>query len=180
MQERQKALEYYAIGGVMTSVRARAFVGQLFSTTGVVPLADSIPASGYAECFSLSNDPNPTSFFVWDDGAGNVSAVYRGIIGYRSLYQIKASYPGVSLKNFLNTDTTGGVDLSAPLQFLGEPDAPSFLGQIATVQGRLMFQLFQEQSGGPAPVSPAQMFSCYVPTQFFFEGHAGIGFAHSD
>jgi hypothetical protein len=165
LAERQKALEYYAVGGNMTSVRARAFVGQLFSTSSVDPLAASIPSSGYANCASGNNDPNPTGFFAWDDGAGNVTATFETIIGYDSLYQMKASFVGVSLSQLLQNGSAGGVNVSAPLQFMNEPDAPSFIVQITmSQQNRLQFQLFEVQSTGPAPVSPTQMFSCYVPT----------------
>lgn len=163
--DRNYGMEYIGAPGGMTSVRARGFVGQLFSIEGIIPHADSLPPSGYAICDSGSKDwYNRTYFYVFDDGLGNVSAVIDSIQGRNSAYQMKSSFSGVTLKDLL-THAGNKLSFSGALTFSGEPDVPSFVLKFAGENdgGIYTFNVFEDESGNPAPVMATQMIQCFKP-----------------
>lgn len=163
--DRRNAMEYFEDNIKMTSVRARAFVGHLFSTATITPHSDSIPNSGYAVCSDTKNDDNDLTFgYFYDDGKGNLSSVMVSIHGRDSVYQMKATYPGVSLSSLMDVNKSIGQE--APLVFSDENDAPEFKLRISRMAGKpVSFDILESKWGEPVPIASSQDFECWFPRQ---------------
>lgn len=155
---RKDGMEYFGQNIVMTSEKARRFVGDLFSTNGLTPHADSIPQSRFIVC--ASEDNGDTYGYGFNDANGNLVMIFNVIHDHSSFYQMKASFAGININTLLNRSNGKG---AAPttLQFTDEYDAPEFILKITKTRGSYAaFDLMQQQSGQEVPIAPRQRLRC--------------------
>lgn len=104
-----------------TSERVRTFVARLFSDSGLTPRGAGIPTK-FKICDDADYD-NGNYFWIYDSAPNEVTAVFS-ILGHRSsMYQMKATWPGVTIAD-LNDDGPGQGVGASRLQFVDEGDAP--------------------------------------------------------
>jgi hypothetical protein len=118
---RQDSLENYDVPtDQITSEPTRRFVGLLFSVNGVTPRFAGAPELNFLLC---SDADNQTVFNAYDSGDGEVTIVFDRLAGRSSSYEVTTKVQGTNISTWWQQHN--GPELTLPLNFVDEADAPS-------------------------------------------------------